>query len=43
MISDTELNTWTVYFGMLSMGLILTYSVLESNFRGKGVGKGGDN
>jgi hypothetical protein len=33
MITDAELNSLTTYFGMLSVGLILAYSVLESNFR----------
>lgn len=38
MISDSELNTLTVYLGMVSMGLILAYSFIENNFKGTASG-----
>lgn len=38
MITDGELNTLTVYLGMLSMGLILAYSIIENNFKGTASG-----
>lgn len=41
MITDGELNTLTVYLGMLSVGLILAYSIIENNF--KGTSASGDN
>jgi hypothetical protein len=34
MISDSELNSITIYFGMLSVGLVLVYAVIETNFKG---------
>lgn len=34
MISDTQLNTIAISFGVLSMGLILVYHVIDKNVKG---------
>lgn len=37
MITDGELNSMTVYLGLLSMGLIVVYSLVEDNCKGSGM------